>query len=138
MRASNRRICVPNPELAVELENFAGTGELRGIDALETTLSLSQVIELGDKRSRRVEVAHAAERDIVAAERDVRQLDVIAEVAGAFHRRRAGAGAAFACSRRGAVCRRPRSAPSRSGSRPARSPEAERSRAQIAKHPRAP
>jgi cobalt-zinc-cadmium efflux system outer membrane protein len=87
LRAADARIeqanLRPNPELAVELENFAGTGELRGIDALETTLSLSQVIELGDKRSRRVEVAHA-ERDIVAAERDVRQLDVIAEVAERF------------------------------------------------------
>src|SRR5262245_38088796 len=83
LRAADARIAQaslrPGPELTVELENFAGTGELSGVDALETTLSMSQVIELGDKRPRRVEVAHA-ERDIVAAERDVGQLDVIAEV----------------------------------------------------------
>jgi cobalt-zinc-cadmium efflux system outer membrane protein len=87
LRAANARIdqadLRPNPELAVELENFAGTGELRGVDALETTLSMSQVIELGDKRSHRLGVAQA-ERDIVATEREVRQLDVISEVTQRF------------------------------------------------------
>ncbi|HTJ20333.1 MAG TPA: TolC family protein, partial [Steroidobacteraceae bacterium] len=33
----------PNPDLDVELENFAGSGATTGTDALETTLSLSQV-----------------------------------------------------------------------------------------------
>src|SRR5262245_24761302 len=47
----------PNPELEVEFENFAGTGKLHGIDELETTLSLSQLVELGGKRQRRVERA---------------------------------------------------------------------------------
>jgi cobalt-zinc-cadmium efflux system outer membrane protein len=31
----------PNPELDLELENFAGGGDLGGTDALETTLALS-------------------------------------------------------------------------------------------------
>ena len=44
----------PNPELTLELENFAGSGEVSGTDALESTLALSQLIELGDKRSSRV------------------------------------------------------------------------------------
>src|SRR5262245_33257394 len=47
----------PNPELGVELENFAGSGALQGVDALETTLSLSQVVELGGKRTLRRSVA---------------------------------------------------------------------------------
>ena len=72
-----------NPELDVELENFAGSGDLNGIDALETTLSLSQVIELGDKRRLRVGVAEA-DRDLIAIEQRARQLDILAEVARRF------------------------------------------------------
>jgi cobalt-zinc-cadmium efflux system outer membrane protein len=72
-----------NPELDVELENFAGGGELNGINALETTLSLSQVLELGDKRNLRVGVAEA-DRDLVGIEQRARELDVLAEVARRF------------------------------------------------------
>src|SRR5689334_20542601 len=39
-----------NPELTLELENFAGGGANQGTDSLETTLSFSQVVELGGKR----------------------------------------------------------------------------------------
>ena len=37
----------PNPELSVEVENFAGTGVFQGFRSTETTLALSQRIELG-------------------------------------------------------------------------------------------
>ena len=47
----------PNPRLETEFENFAGTGEFRGTRALETTVSLSQLIELGGKRARRMRLA---------------------------------------------------------------------------------
>lgn len=52
----------PNPELSVEVENFAGSGAFQGLRSTETTLALSQRLELGGKRSARVEVARA-ERD---------------------------------------------------------------------------
>lgn len=52
----------PNPELSLEVENFAGTGVFQGLRSTETTLALSQRIELGGKRSARVAVA-SAERD---------------------------------------------------------------------------
>ncbi|KUO55515.1 MAG: hypothetical protein APF82_01260 [Sphingomonadales bacterium BRH_c42] len=52
----------PNPELSLEVENFAGSGAFQGLRSTETTLALSQRIELGGKRSARVEVARA-ERD---------------------------------------------------------------------------
>lgn len=52
----------PNPELSVEVENFAGTGAFQGLRSTETTLALSQRLELGGKRSARVAVA-SAERD---------------------------------------------------------------------------
>jgi outer membrane protein, heavy metal efflux system len=52
----------PNPELSIEVENFAGSGAFQGLRSSETTLAISQRIELGGKRSARIEVARA-ERD---------------------------------------------------------------------------
>jgi len=48
----------PNPELALEVENFAGTREKQGFETAEETLSISQTIELGDKRLKRLRAAH--------------------------------------------------------------------------------
>lgn len=45
----------PNPEIGVDLENVAGTGSSQGIDNAELTLTLSQLIEMGDKRVFRLE-----------------------------------------------------------------------------------
>lgn len=73
----------PNPELGIELENFAGGGDFGGVDALETTLSLSQVVELGSKRALRRSVAEA-DLDGVTIERRARELDVLAEVTRRF------------------------------------------------------
>ncbi len=47
-----------NPELSLDIENFAGSGVHRGFDSAEETLSLSQTIELGDKRLMRLKAAH--------------------------------------------------------------------------------
>jgi cobalt-zinc-cadmium efflux system outer membrane protein len=46
-----------NPEFEGEIENFAGSGEFQGFKSAETTIGLAQVIELGGKRIKRVEVA---------------------------------------------------------------------------------
>lgn len=48
----------PNPELLIEVENFAGRGLQSGFSAAESTFSLTQNIELGDKRLRRLQAAH--------------------------------------------------------------------------------
>lgn len=48
---------LPNPELSVEAENLGGRGDYKGTDALETTIGLSQTIEIGGKRSARIKVA---------------------------------------------------------------------------------
>lgn len=53
----------PNPEISLEIENFAGTGPYRDVRSAETTLALSQRLELGGKRSARIAVA-SAERDV--------------------------------------------------------------------------
>lgn len=73
----------PNPELALELEDFGGSGDAQGIDELQSTLSLSHVLELGDKRGHRVEVA-SADRELTAIEQQARELDVLAEVTRRF------------------------------------------------------
>ncbi len=49
----------PNPVLDLEFENLAGSGEFSGTDAAETTLMLSQAIELGGKRKHRRLTAEA-------------------------------------------------------------------------------
>jgi cobalt-zinc-cadmium efflux system outer membrane protein len=48
-----------NPELSVEIENVAGTGELRGLSRMETTVAVNQRLDLGGRRGARVEVARA-------------------------------------------------------------------------------
>ncbi len=48
---------LPNPELGVEAENVAGGGPYSGFDSAEVTLGVSQQIELGGKRSSRVNIA---------------------------------------------------------------------------------
>lgn len=73
----------PPLELGFTAENFAGTGELRGFAGTEFTLTLSRAIEFGAKRTRRVDVA-GAERDLLDADRQLRQLDLVAEVARQF------------------------------------------------------
>ena len=49
---------LPNPELAVELENFGGEGAFQNTQSAETTLMLSQMIETGGKRKSRKALAH--------------------------------------------------------------------------------
>jgi outer membrane protein, heavy metal efflux system len=74
---------LPNPEVGVEVENFAGSGAFRGFDAAETTITLGQVIELGGKRLRRARVA-ALERDLVAWDYEATRLDVFTTTTKAF------------------------------------------------------
>lgn len=87
LRAQDARIDTaglrPAPELGVQLEDFAGSGDFRGLDGAQATLSLSRVIELGGKRERRVDAA-LARRTQLDVERQARQLDVVAEVARRF------------------------------------------------------
>lgn len=73
----------PNPEFALEIENFQGTGSYRGIDSVEATYGLSQKIELGGKRGSRVDVAQAA-RTAAGYDLSAAQLNLIREVWRAF------------------------------------------------------
>ncbi len=72
---------LPNPAVEVEFEELGGPG---GFDALETTLSLSQDIELGGKRPRRQEAARL-QASLARADGEIRRLDLEAEVTTAFY-----------------------------------------------------
>ena len=73
----------PNPEIDVELENFAGSGALSGFGGTETTVSLSQSILLGGKRAKAAEAA-ALEGDLAAWDYESKRLDVFTNVRRAF------------------------------------------------------
>jgi len=73
----------PNPELEIEVENFAGSDELSGFDGAETTIQLSQLIELGDKRGKRTKVA-LLEKQLAGSDYKAKRLDVFTEVTKAF------------------------------------------------------
>ena len=73
----------PNPDLGLEVENLAGSGAFQGVRGTQTTLRLSQLIELGGKRSRRLRVA-ALERDLAAWDYETKRLDVLTAVTQAF------------------------------------------------------
>ena len=68
----------PNPELDVSLENVLGTGKQQGVKAAELTLSLSQQIELGQKRERRLELAQH-QSQLQRDNYELARLDALAE-----------------------------------------------------------
>ena len=68
---------------SIEFENFAGTGVYSGVDALESTLSLSKVLELGDKAKIRGELANNKAM-LLHNEQDAKRLDILAETAKRF------------------------------------------------------
>lgn len=69
----------PAPEFTAELENVLGSGDYKGLSGAETTLALSQVVELGGKREARVATANAS-IDTLTSARQAAQLDILAEV----------------------------------------------------------
>ncbi|MEQ3652063.1 MAG: TolC family protein [Glaciecola sp.] len=69
----------PAYSMGVEVENVLGTGEVSGIKDAEVTLTLSSVIELGDKLHARGQVIDV-KRNQLAIQRQIVSLDVLAEV----------------------------------------------------------
>ena len=72
----------PNPELAVSIEDAIGTGEYRGLDSAQTTVSLAWVLERG-LRNRRVDAARAG-ASLLAIDAEILRVDVAAETARRF------------------------------------------------------
>ena len=87
LRAAQQRENVatlrPPFQLETDVQDAFGTGRASGLDTAETTIAVSQVIELGNKRGSRVDAATAGTA-LLDAERAVAELDVLAEVTRRF------------------------------------------------------
>lgn len=73
----------PNPEMGMNIENMAGSGAFKGTDQAETTVHLSQVIELGGKRAARSRSA-VLEQNLSSWDYEIKRLDVFTQVSKAF------------------------------------------------------
>ena len=73
----------PNPELSLEVENFAGYGALDGVDGAEVTLALSQTFPLGGDIERREELARQQGR-LAGWDYEAARIALLAEVAGRY------------------------------------------------------
>ena len=83
----------PNPEIEVEVENFGGSRKdenpdgtsdrIKRFDGAETTVALSQLMELGGKRSKRKRVADS-EHNLLGWDYETKRLDTITAVTNAF------------------------------------------------------
>ncbi|MBB6252994.1 TolC family protein [Nitrospirillum iridis] len=74
---------LPNPQLSLQTENLAGSGPYRGTRAMETTLGLNQLVELGGKRDARQAVATAAQGR-ARLDADIVRLDLARDVRVAY------------------------------------------------------
>lgn len=73
----------PGFELGIEVENFAGTDGLSGIDEAEITASLSSVIELGSKRSARMALVDSR-AGMLRIELEAKALDMLGAMTSQF------------------------------------------------------
>lgn len=71
----------PNPELAVDIENFSGS--LPGFSESETSIQLSQRIETAGKRGARVALAEAG-RALIGRDLEAARLDIVRDVRSDF------------------------------------------------------
>ncbi len=74
---------LPNPEINISSEEFGGSGVRRGYDAAETSVLLSQLVELGGKRAKRTEVA-AIQSNLAGWDYESKRLDVFTDTTKAF------------------------------------------------------
>lgn len=74
----------PRPRLGFSVENALGNGEHRAIDNAEITLSLSQIIEMGNKRQQRIRFA-SAKVQRQQAEYELARLDILAETSRRYY-----------------------------------------------------
>ena len=75
---------LPNPELSFDAENFGGEGQLEGGGLGEFTIGLSQLVELGGKRTKRTLVANA-ELELAISSGNIRKQDVLRSTSSRFY-----------------------------------------------------
>lgn len=74
---------LPNPQASAQIENFAGSGPYNGLTAAESSFGVSQLIELGGKRSAR-QASARAEVNAARTNGGALRLDVINSVTVAY------------------------------------------------------
>jgi cobalt-zinc-cadmium efflux system outer membrane protein len=74
---------LPNPRLELQASEFGGSGARNGFDGAETSVQLSQLVEMGGKRGKRQRVAQAEAR-LTGWEYEATRLDVLAQTKKAF------------------------------------------------------
>ncbi len=70
----------PNPVLGTKVENFGGSDPMNRFEGAMTTFSISQLIELGDKRVKRTRLAET-NHALSAWDYEAKRLEIITEVA---------------------------------------------------------
>jgi cobalt-zinc-cadmium efflux system outer membrane protein len=73
----------PNPVVGGELENALGTGTFSGVQGVEVTLGIRQLIETADKRTKRTTLARR-ELDLVAWQRERVRAEIEADTRETF------------------------------------------------------
>jgi len=73
----------PNPEASLEVEDVLGSGAFKGAREAQITLQLAQLIELGGKRSARIDAAERA-RDLSSREFEAARVEIMAETTRRF------------------------------------------------------
>ncbi len=74
---------LPNPRLELQASEFGGSGARNGFDGAETSVQLSQLVEMGGKRGKRQRVAQAEAR-LTGWEYEATRMDVLAQTKKAF------------------------------------------------------
>ena len=76
---------LPNPQLEAEVENVGGSGSRQGFEETETTVGLSQLIELAGKRGKRRRAADAA-TTLAGFDHEAKRLAALSDTTKAFVR----------------------------------------------------
>jgi len=74
---------LPNPSLEISVEDLAGSGNFNGFGRSETTIQLGQLIELGGKRSARVQMSRLSEK-LADWDYETKRMDVLTNVSKTF------------------------------------------------------
>ena len=73
----------PNPRLGIGVDDASGSGKFSGFDRSEITVQLGQLIELGGKRTARINASRISEK-LADWDYSAKRLDVLTEVNKTF------------------------------------------------------
>lgn len=73
----------PNPELGFRAEDLGVSGVFRGVDQAEVTVELSQLVELGGKRTARIDQA-STDQELAGWDYEIQRIEVLTRTAQAF------------------------------------------------------